>query len=65
VQRRRIQDWAQQILDLKAQPAEPLVNRDTAGLIEAVAALLLAAVGVAQTVQSIEIGGADEQQDHA
>lgn len=61
MQRRRIQDWAQQVLNLNPQPYVPPVTRDTPGLIEAVAALLLAAVGVPQVERPIESGGADEQ----
>jgi hypothetical protein len=61
VQRRRLQDWAQQVLDLNPQPYVPPVSRDTPGLIDAVAALLLAAVGVPQVERPIESGGVDEQ----
>jgi hypothetical protein len=61
VQRRRLQDWAQQVLDLNLQPYVPPVTRDTPGLIDAVAALLLAAIGVPQLEGPIESGGADEQ----
>ena len=61
MQRRRIRDWAQQVLDLDPQPYVPPVTRDTPGLIEAVAALLLAAVGAPQVERPIESGGGDEQ----
>ena len=59
---RRTQDWAQQTLDLNPQPYAPPVTRDTPGLIDAVVALLLAAVSVPQVERpSIESGGVDEQ----
>ena len=61
MQRRRIRDWAQQVLDLDPQPYVPPVTRDTPGLIEAVAALLLAAVGAPQVERPIESGRGDEQ----
>ena len=61
MQRRRLPDWAQQVLDLNLQPYVPPVTRDTPGLIDAVAALLLAAVGVPQVEGSIESGGTNEQ----
>jgi hypothetical protein len=61
VQRRRIPDWTQQALDLNPQPHLPPVTRGTPGLIDAVAALLLAAVGASQVERLIESGGADEQ----
>ena len=48
MQPRRVPDWAQQVLDLNPQPYVPPVTRDTPGLIDAVAALLLAAIGVPQ-----------------
>lgn len=58
---RRTQVWAQQTLDLTPQPYAPPVTRDTPGLIDAVVALLLAAVCVPQERPSIESGGVDEQ----
>jgi len=61
VQRIRIQNWAQQVLDLDHQPCVSPVTRDTPGLIEAVAALLLAAVEVLGVEGPIEGGGEDEQ----
>lgn len=61
MQRRRIQDWTQQVLDLNPQPYVPPVTRDTPGLIDAVAALLLAAVGMAQAERPIGSEGVDEQ----
>ena len=61
MQRRRLPDWAQQVLDLNPQPYVPPVTRDTPGLIDAVAALLLAAIGAPQVEGPIESGGADEQ----
>lgn len=61
VQRRRIPGCAQQVLDLNPEPYLPPVPRDTPGLIDAVAALLLAAVGVPPGEGPIESGGADEQ----
>jgi hypothetical protein len=62
VVRRRTQDWAQQALDLNPQPYVPPVTRDTPGLIDAVVALLLAAVGAPQMERpAIESGGVDEQ----
>lgn len=61
MRRRRLQDWAQQTLDLSPQPCVPPVTRDTPGLIDAVAALLLAAAGVPQVEGPIEGGGVDEQ----
>ena len=60
--RRRTLDWAQPALDLNPQPYVPPVTRDTPGLIDAVVALLLAAVSVPQVERpSIESGGVDEQ----
>jgi hypothetical protein len=59
--RRRTRDWVQPALNLNPQPYVPLVTRDTPGLIDAVAALLLAAVGVPQVERPIESGGVDEQ----
>jgi len=56
-----MQNWAQQVLDLDHQPCVPPVTRDTPGLIEAVAALLLAAVEVPGVEGPIEGGGEDEQ----
>ena len=61
MQPRRVPDWAQQVLDLDPQPSVPPVTRDTPGLIDAVAALLLAAIGAPQVEGPIESGGADEQ----
>lgn len=61
MQRKKLQDLAQHVLDLNQQPYVPPVNRKTPGLIDAVAALLLAAVGVPQVERPTEIGGADEQ----
>ena len=61
MQRRRVQGLAQQAFDLNPQPYVPAVTRDTPGLIDAVAALLLAAVGVRQIERPIESGGTDEQ----
>jgi len=59
---RRTRDWTQQALDLSSQPYAPPVTRDTPGLIDAVVALLLAAMCVPQVERpSIESGGVDEQ----
>jgi hypothetical protein len=61
VVRRRTQNWTQQALDLNSEPYVPPVTKDTPGLIDAVVALLLAAVGVPQVERSaIESGGVDE-----
>jgi hypothetical protein len=61
VQRRRIPDWAQPVLDLNPQPYVAPVTRDVPGLIDSVAALLLAAIGVSQVERPIESEGEDEQ----
>ena len=61
MRRRSIRNWAQEVLDLDRQPYVPPVTRDTPGLIDAVAALLLAAIGVPPVVRSIESEGMDEQ----
>ena len=59
--KRRTRDWVQPALNLHPQPYVPLVTRETPGLIDAVAALLLAAVGVPQVEGPLESGGVDEQ----
>jgi hypothetical protein len=46
MQWKKLQDLAQHVLDLNQQPYVPPVNRKTPGLIDAVAALLLAAIGL-------------------
>jgi len=45
----------------ESQPNVPPVTKDTPGLIDAVVALLVAAIGVPQVERPIESGGADEQ----
>ena len=57
--RRRYQDRAQLALELDRPHREPPVARDTKGLVETLADLLLEALGMPVT------GGGDEQQDHA
>ena len=59
--RRRIRDLAQQVLDLDLQSHVSPVIGEMPGLIDAVAALLLAAVGAPQVERSIKSGGVDEQ----
>ena len=62
MRRGRTQDWVQRALDLNPEPYVPPVTRDTPGLIDAVVALLLAAVDVPQVERlAIESGGVDEQ----
>ena len=61
MQQRRVPDWTQQVLDLNPQPYLPPVTRDTPGLIDAVAALLLAAVDAPKVERLIQSGGVDEQ----
>ena len=61
MQRRRIQDWAQQVFDLNPQPHVAPVTRNTPGLIDAVAALLLAAVEISRAMGAIKSEDVDEQ----
>jgi len=61
MQRKKLRDLAQHLLDLNQQPYEPPVTRDTPGLIDAVVALLLAAAGASEVERPTKIGGADEQ----
>lgn len=65
MQRTRSQDRAQHVLELNPQPCVPPLGSDIPGLVEAVADLLLAAIGGQPEVASIETGGVHEQQDHA
>ena len=57
----RCQDRAQFLLALEPQSLRVLPASNPSGLLEALAELLLEAVG---TAEQIKTGGADEQQDH-
>jgi hypothetical protein len=62
MRKRRCLDRTQRVLELeRPRPSEVLEN-DPAGLIEALADLLLEAIGVGDLRR---MGGADEQQDDA
>ena len=52
-------------LELKSPAIVPPLGSNIPGLVEAVADLLLAAIGGQPEVASIETGGVHEQQDHA
>jgi hypothetical protein len=60
VRRNRRHDRAQLVLELERRSPQTAVERSPKGLVEALADLLLAAVG-AET----ELGGVDEPEDHA
>ena len=56
------QSRTQLVLGLERANPEPLVERETKGLVETLADLLLEALGAAAPQKQ---GGAHEQQDHA
>jgi hypothetical protein len=63
VRKSRYQNRAQLVLALEPQnPQTPLVQTSTKGLVEALAHLLLEALGAAESMTK---GGVDEHQDHA
>jgi hypothetical protein len=55
---------AQLVLGLESEPLEPLIESDTPELIEALADLLLAALGHTGK-PALDEGGSHEPQDHA
>ena len=55
---------AQLVLDLEPRTHRVLLDRDTKGLVEALADLLLEALGT-EAMTSTRQGGGDERQDHA
>lgn len=59
MRRSRYHDRTQLALELERPHREPPVERDTKGLVETLADLLLEALGAPG------MGGGDEQQDHA
>ena len=61
---RRYQGRAQLVLELQPHGQRVLVTASTKGLVEALADLLLAALGMDVTTAAIE-GGGDERQNHA
>ena len=60
MRRSRYHDRAQLALELDRPHREPPIERDTKGLVETLADLLLEALGTGAMT-----GGGDEQQDHA
>lgn len=65
MRRSRYQSRTQLVLELERQRPRPLVERSTKGLVEALADLLLEALGDQPIAKSTEKGGVDEHQDHA
>jgi len=63
MQRSRYHDRAQFVLELERQSPRAPVTRNPNGLVEALADLLLAAVGADESL--LKTGGVDEHQDHA
>lgn len=65
MRRSKYQSRTQLVLELERQNLQPPVGKDTKGLVEALADLLLEALGEQPTATSTEKGGVDEHQDHA
>lgn len=63
MRRSRYQSRGQLVLELEPQDRPVLVETSPKGLVEALADLLLAAVGIEGTTSMSKEGG-DEQQDH-
>jgi hypothetical protein len=65
VRNRRYQGRAQLVLELQPHNQRVLVTASTKGLVEALADLLLAALGMDFGTTAATGGGVDERQDHA
>ena len=65
MRRRKYQSRTQLALNLESQKTQPPVFKDAKGLVEALADLLLEALGQSPAVIPTEKGGVDESQDHA
>lgn len=65
MRRRKYQSRTQLALNLESQKTQPPMVKDTKGLVEALADLLLEALGQLPAVISTEKGGVDESQNHA
>jgi hypothetical protein len=65
VRNRRYQGRAQLVLELQPHNQRVLVTASTKGLVEALADLLLAALGMDIGTTAATGGGVDERQDHA
>jgi hypothetical protein len=61
----KYQSRMQFVLELERQNPQPPVVKDMKGLVEALADLLLGALGQQPAVKLTEKGGVDEPQDHA
>lgn len=62
---RRYQGQAQLVLELQRHDQPALATASTTGLVEALADLLLAALGMDVGATAATEGGVDERQDHA
>ena len=63
MRKRRYHDRAQLVLELERRGPQGPVTRNPNGLVEALADILLAALGADEVLS--KTGGADEHQDHA
>lgn len=56
---------AQLVLELERQPPPLALGKSPKGLVEALADLLLEALGERAIARTMQTGGVDDQQDHA